>query len=77
MVVSGFSSLTEPHSINDRSVIKSVADDKIFGGVNGLKETGVGIKTTGEKNCVLGIVVSSDNFFELFVDILGAADKSD
>lgn len=77
MVVSGFSSLTESHSINDRSVIECVTDDKILRSVNGFEETCIGIEATGEENCVFSIVVCSDNLFQLFVNILSSADKSD
>jgi hypothetical protein len=38
-------------------MIESIADNKIFGSVNGLKEASVGVKATGEEDGVLSVVI--------------------
>jgi hypothetical protein len=38
-------------------MIEGIADNKIFGSVNGLKEAGIGIKSTWEEDGVLSVVI--------------------
>ena len=58
-------------------MIEGITDNEIFRSVNGLKEASIGIKATGEEDGVLSEVIIWDNAFQLFMDVLCSADKSD
>lgn len=77
MLISGLFGFTKSHTVNDWGVVERITDDEIFRSVNCLKESSISIKTTGEEDGVFSGVIICDNTFELFVDILCSANKSD
>lgn len=70
-------SFTETDAVNNRGVVKGIADDCVLGTEDSLEETGIGIKSAGEKNGVFERVVVGDHTLQFLVDILCAANESD
>ena len=75
MFVSESFRLIKSYSINNWGVIESVTDDCIFRSKDSFEETSVGIESTWEKDTILNFIIVSDNLFQFFMDILGAANK--
>ena len=67
----------EPDPINDRRVIQFVRNDGVLGAEQRFKQTAIGVEGRGIKNRVLGPEKFRERAFELFVDVLRAADETD
>ena len=67
--------LAEPYAVDDAGVVELVADDGIFGAEDGFEKAGVGVEAGSVKDGVLRFQETGHGRLELFVDILGAADK--
>jgi hypothetical protein len=68
--------LAETNSINNRSMIKRITNNKILRPEDGLKKSSISIKSTWEKDTVLKAIVISDNFLKIFMDILSSTDET-
>ena len=69
--------LAKPHAVDNRSMIQFVGNHRILFPQQGFKQAAVGIEAGGIQDCILRFQEMTDFFFQLLVDILGAADKPD
>ena len=58
-------------------MVQGVGDDGVLGGEERLEHAAVGVEAGRVEDGVIGMEVVRDGFFELFVDVLGAADEAD
>lgn len=58
-------------------MIESITDNKIFRSVDCFEETSIGIETAWKQNCIFSVVIIGDNLLQIFMNVLGTADKSD
>lgn len=67
--------LAKPDSINDRSVVEFIGQQRIFWTEKSLKESSVGIKTAAVENSIFSTVESRDLLLQLFVDVLHISNR--
>ena len=68
--------LAQPHAVDDRGVVQSVADDSILVGEQRFEHAAVGIEAGSIEDGVLGLEIVGDGSLELLVDVLRTADEA-
>ena len=58
-------------------MVQSITNDSIFWAKNSLEEASISIKTTWEEDRIIGFIIVSNDFLQIFVDILSATDEAD
>ena len=77
IVVAETLGLAQAHTVNDGSVVEGVRDNGVLGCEKGLEHTAVGVEAGGVQDGVFRVEIVCNGLFQLFVDILGAADEAD
>ena len=68
--------LAQTHAVDDRRMVQRVGDNGVLLTENRFEDASVGVEAGGVEDRVLGAEVVGYGFFELFVDVLTAADET-
>jgi hypothetical protein len=76
MIISFFFCFAQTNSINNRSVIERITNNKILRPEYGFKKSSICVESTWEKDTVIKTIVISDDFLKVFMNILSSTDEA-